>query len=192
MFERFTDRARRAVVLAQEECRRRGHREIDAGHVVLGALTASEGARLDASDIEVVRRGAESTFADRAVDHGHAEHIPFTPAAKAALERSLQLSLQSGRSHIHSRDVLLAALEQPSLARALTAAGADLDRLRSTMTAGHATAPEDTEDTEDTEEAAHPPSASLMTEGDSQVIIDLLQQIMQRLDTIVERLERDE
>lgn len=179
MFERFTDRARRAVVLAQEECRRRGHREIDAGHIVLGALTASEGAGLDPSNIDAVRGGAESTFADRAVDHGHTGHIPFTSTAKAALESSLQLSLQGGRNYIGSRHILLAALEQPSLAGALTAAGADPDQLRSTITAGHAAAPE----------AADEPNASLVAEGSSQVIIDLLRQILQRLDTIVERLE---
>lgn len=182
MFERFTDRARRAVVLAQEESRRRDHREIDVGHIVLGALTASEGAGLDVGDIDVVRRGAESTFTGRAVDHGHAEHIPFTPAAKAALERSLQLSLQGGLNYVGSRYVLVAALEQPSLAGALTAAGVDLHHLRSTITAGPAAA------LEGTEQAAHPASASLVAEGSSQVIIDLLQQILQRLDTIVERL----
>lgn len=142
MFERFTDKARRGVVLAQEECRHRGHREIDVGHIALGALKVSEGAGLGPGTVNAVRRGIESTFTGRTIDHGSHGHIPFTPAATAAFERSLQMSLQDGRKAIDSRDILLAALDQPRLGPPLNTAGLDLELLRSTIAASRFADPE--------------------------------------------------
>lgn len=183
MFERFTDQARRAIVLSQQESRLRQHWEIDVGHIVLGALTASKDAGLADRTVEAVSRAVASTLVGQIVDHGHTGHIPFTRAAKVVLERSVQLSLQDHRMYVDSRDVLIAGLTQPDLAEPLAAEGLDLDRLERTIVDGRAAAAEDPGPVD-------PVAVTVLMPDDSQVIVDLLHQILRRLDAINERLQR--
>lgn len=183
MFERFTDRARRVVVLAQDEARRLGHREIDAGHLVLGALTLADltpGAD-GHSDVVGVRQLIESALGERTTEGSRdvAGHIAFTPAAKATLELGQRLALRAGRNYVVANDILLAALGQPSVTALLAAAGIDLETLRA---ATRRALPEPTGQAADPE--------SLIQPSDSQVIIGLLRQVLRRLDVIIERLHR--
>ncbi|MDN5929987.1 MAG: hypothetical protein L0I24_02775 [Pseudonocardia sp.] len=107
MFERFTDQARKVIVLAQENSRREGHLSIDVGHIGLAALTAGEGAGLDDDLVQRLQQALRSTLADQVIDHKHTGHIPFTTATKTTFERSLHRSLQDRRNYIDSRDLLL-------------------------------------------------------------------------------------
>lgn len=115
MFERFTERARRAVVMAQEEARRLRHNYIGTEHLLLGVLRLGEGTAFRALQevgagleetratvIEIVGLGAESPSG----------HIPFTPRAKSALEQSLRQSLQLGHNFIGTEHILLALAGQ--------------------------------------------------------------------------------
>jgi hypothetical protein len=151
MFERFTDRGRRVVVLAQEEARLLNHNYIGTEHVLLGLLREGEGiaARvltnlgigLDEVRGEVERiigRGSESP-------HGH---VPFTPRAKKVLELSLREALQLGHNYIGTEHLLLGLVRegQGVAAQVLLKRGADLDRVRRQTiellsTAGPAAAP---------------------------------------------------
>lgn len=183
MFERFTDRAHRVVVLAQEEARRLGHREIDAGHLVLGALTVADATRRagDHGDVVGVRQLIESSLgAGTQRWRGSTEPIPFTPAARATLELGQRLALRAGRNYVVANDLLLAALGQPSVTALLSAAGIDLETLRA---AALDALPEPTVQAADPE--------ALMPLSDSQVVIGLLRQVLRRLDVIIERLDRD-
>jgi ATP-dependent Clp protease ATP-binding subunit ClpC len=138
MFERFTDRARRVVVLAQEEARRLDHNYIGTEHILLGLITEGGGvaalalARLDIS-LDAVRGQVEEI-----VGPGETPppgHIPFTPRAKKVLELSLREALQFGHSYIGTEHILLGLLREGEgvAAQVLTALGADLDRVRETV-----------------------------------------------------------
>jgi ATP-dependent Clp protease ATP-binding subunit ClpC len=117
VFERFTDRSRRLVVLAQEEARLLHHDYIGTEHLLLGLLAKSEGlaaralvscdVHLDAARtevVEIVGRGASPPSG----------HIPFTERAKATLERSLRESLQLGHNYIGTEHILLGLLADSS------------------------------------------------------------------------------
>jgi ATP-dependent Clp protease ATP-binding subunit ClpC len=133
MFERFTDRARRVIVLAQEESRQLGHLSIDVGHIGLAALNASDGAGLDDEVVGRLREAMTTTFAGLAVDEGYTGHIPFTPATKEVFERSLRLSLEARRNYINSVDLLMAALADPNINATATAHGIDYDQVHATL-----------------------------------------------------------
>ncbi|MBA2624296.1 MAG: hypothetical protein H0U89_01615 [Acidimicrobiia bacterium] len=136
MFERFTDPARRVVVLAQEEARRLGHDWIGTEHVLLGLLreqgtVAAEvltamGVRLDRV------RGEVEGIIGRRSGTSPSGHIPFTPRAKKVLELSLREALHLGHNHIGTEHVLLGLLrEGEGLAnQVLVKLGADLPRVR--------------------------------------------------------------
>ena len=116
MFERFTAGARRAVVLAQEEARRLRHRHVGAEHMLLGVLRSEQGAGPAALaelgvTLTALRAAVEQvSSAGRAPPQGH---IPFTPAAKKAMERSLREAMQHGAAAIDTGHVLLALLDSP-------------------------------------------------------------------------------
>ena len=135
MFERFTDRARRVVVLAQEEARHLNHNHIGTEHLLLGLIHEGEGVAaraLESLDIslegtraqvvEVVGRGSEQP----------ASHIPFTPRAKKVLELSLREALQLGHNYIGTEHILLGLVREGEgvAAQVLTSQGASLDRVR--------------------------------------------------------------
>jgi hypothetical protein len=135
VFERFTDRARRVVVLAQEEARRLNHNYIGTEHILLGMSHEGEGvaakvlASMDVSLDDVRRQVHEIIGAGGTAPTGH---IPFTPRAKSVLELSLREALQLGHNYIGTEHILLGLIRegQGVGAQVLTSLGADLDRVR--------------------------------------------------------------
>lgn len=138
MFERFTDGARRAVVLAQEESRRLHHDYIGTEHLLLGLIQTGEGAgattltELGAS-LTAVRHQVESI-----VGRGERPpegHVPFTPRAKKVVEFSLREAQQLGDDFIGTEHVLLGLLREGEgvAAQVLMDLGVDLERTRETV-----------------------------------------------------------
>jgi ATP-dependent Clp protease ATP-binding subunit ClpC len=135
MFERFTDRARRIVVIAQEEARRLDHNYIGTEHLLLGLLREGQGVAsraLAAMDISLdeARREVEGIIGRG--DHTQSGHIPFTPRAKKVLELSLREAQQLGHNYIGSEHILLGLVREGEgvAAQVLVKLGADLDRVR--------------------------------------------------------------
>jgi ATP-dependent Clp protease ATP-binding subunit ClpC len=136
MFERFTDKARRVVVLAQEEARMLNHDYIGTEHLLLGLLQEGKGVgakALEALGIthEAVRQQVEEIIG-RGKQAPRASHIPFTPQAKKALELSLREALQIGHNYIGTEHILLGLIREGDgpAAQVLAGLGADLDRVR--------------------------------------------------------------
>jgi ATP-dependent Clp protease ATP-binding subunit ClpA len=115
MFERFTDRARRVIVLAQEEARMLGHNYIGTEHILLGVIHEGRGVSGAALDtLGVTLDGAREQVAS-IVSPGQdppSGHIPFTPRAKTVLELSLREALNLGHSNIGPEDVLLGLIRE--------------------------------------------------------------------------------
>jgi hypothetical protein len=135
MFERFTDRARRVVVLAQEEARMLNHNYIGTEHVLLGLIHEGEGVAAKALEklgikLEAVRREVEHTIGRG--KQAQAGHIPFTPRAKKALELSLREALQLNHNYIGTEHILLGLIREGDgvAAQVLVRLGADLNRVR--------------------------------------------------------------
>jgi len=135
MFERFTDRARRVVVQAQEEARALDHNYIGTEHILLGLVAEGNGVGAQALEalgisLETVRLQVEEAVGRG--QHTPSGHIPFTPKAKKVLELSLRESVQLGHHYIGTEHVLLGLIRQDDglAARVLSALGADLDRTR--------------------------------------------------------------
>ena len=135
MFERFTDRARRAVVLSQEEARRLNHNYIGTEHLLLGLLHEEEGVaakalkRLDVS-IEDARARVEEIIGQGG--SSPSGHIPFTPRAKKVLELSLREALQLGHNYVGTEHLLLGLVREGEgvAAQVLAQLGIDLSRVR--------------------------------------------------------------
>src|SRR6059058_5276185 len=135
MFERFTERARQVVVLALEEARALRHNYIGTEHILLGLMREEEGlaARvLKSLDVTIERLRAEVVRLFHASDQPTAGPIPFTPAAKGVLERSLHEALRLGRKEIGTEHILLALARErhDPATRILLALGADADKVR--------------------------------------------------------------
>jgi len=115
VFERFTDRARRVVVLAQEESRLLGHLHIGTEHLLLGLVREDEGIAAQALtaleiDLDAVRARVEGMIGR---GPGQSQgHIPFTPRAKKVLEMSLREALQLGHNYIGTEHILLGLLRE--------------------------------------------------------------------------------
>ena len=136
MFERFTDRARRVLVLAQEEARDLNHAFIGTEHILLGLIKEGEGVAakaLDALDIsyETVREKVEEAIGSNA--NPSPGSPPFTPRAKKVLELSLREALQLGHSYIGTEHMLLGLVREGEgvAAQVLSDLGADMTRVRS-------------------------------------------------------------
>ncbi len=135
MFERFSDRARRVVILAQDEARDLGHDYIGTEHLLLGLLHDSSGTasqvltRLQVPPEAVREKVSEHVRPGAKTMRGH---VPFSPPAKKALELSLREALQLGHNYIGSGHLLLGLLreENGTAARVLAELGVDLDRAR--------------------------------------------------------------
>src|SRR5436189_154881 len=135
MFERFTDRARRVVVLAQEEARMLNHNYIGTEHILLGLIHEGEGVAAKALEslgisLEKVRQQVEEIIgAGQSPPSGH---IPFTPRAKKVLELSLREALQLGHNYIGTEHILLGLIREGEgvAAQVLVKLGADLSRVR--------------------------------------------------------------
>jgi hypothetical protein len=135
MFERFTDRARRVVVLAQEEARLLDHDYIGTEHILLGLVQEGEGVAARALESLGIALEAVRAEVERAIgrgDHAPSGHIPFTARAKKVLELSLREALQLGHDYIGTEHVLLGILREGEgvAAETLMKLGADLSRVR--------------------------------------------------------------
>jgi ATP-dependent Clp protease ATP-binding subunit ClpC len=138
MFERFTDRARRVVVQAQEEARALGHSYIGTEHILL-ALTSQGGLAVKALEELGIGPEAVRQRVEEAVERGELAmtgHIPFTPRAKTVLEHALRESRLLGHSYIGTEHLLLGLLSEGEGvgARVLTGLGADLNQAREQVT----------------------------------------------------------
>ncbi len=116
MFERFTDKARRVVVLAQDEARRLGHTYIGTEHILLGLLREDDGSAARALEslgigLQAARDRVE---AEAGRGPGQSGHIPFTPEAKRTLELSLREALQLGENYIDTEHILLGLVRDAS------------------------------------------------------------------------------
>ena len=138
MFERFTDRARRVVVLAQEEARKLNHNYIGTEHLLLGLIQEGEGHAAKALEelnisidnvrtevVEIIGEGQQSPSG----------HIPFTPRAKKVLELSLREALQLGHNYIGTEHILLGLIREGEgvAAQVLKKLGAELSQVRQTV-----------------------------------------------------------
>ncbi|WP_111766654.1 ATP-dependent Clp protease ATP-binding subunit [Nakamurella deserti] len=135
MFERFTDRARRVVVLAQEEARLLNHNYIGTEHILLGLIHEGEGVAAKALEslgiaLEGVRSQVEEIIGQG--QQAPSGHIPFTPRAKKVLELSLREALQLGHNYIGTEHILLGLIREGEgvAAQVLIKLGADLNRVR--------------------------------------------------------------
>ena len=135
MFERFTDRARRVVVLAQEEARKLNHNYIGTEHLLLGLIRESEGVAAKALESLGISLDAVRQQVREIIGQGQQPppgHIPFTKRAKKALELSTRESMQLGHNYIGTEHILLGLLREGDgvAAQVLVKLGADLNLVR--------------------------------------------------------------
>ncbi|CAB4602265.1 unannotated protein [freshwater metagenome] len=135
MFERFTDRARRVVVLAQEEARLLNHSYIGTEHILLGLIHEGEGVAAKALESMSISLDAVRAQVEEIIGQGGSSpsgHIPFTPRAKKVLELSLREALQLGHNYIGTEHILLGLLREGEgvATQVLVKLGADLGKVR--------------------------------------------------------------
>jgi ATP-dependent Clp protease ATP-binding subunit ClpC len=135
LFERFTDRAQRVVVLAQEEARMLNHNYLGTEHILLGLIGEGEGVAAKALEslgisLEAVRQQVEKIIGQG--QQAPAGHIPFTPRAKKVLELASREALQLGHDYIGTEHILLGLIREGEgvAAQVLVTLGADLNRVR--------------------------------------------------------------
>jgi ATP-dependent Clp protease ATP-binding subunit ClpA len=135
MFERFTDRARRVVVLAQEQARMLNHNYVGPEHVLLGLIHEGRGVAAKSLtalglSLDEVRQQVEELIGQG--EQAPSGHIPFTPRAKRVLELSLREALQLGHNYIGTEHILLGILREGenAAAQTLVRMGADVNRVR--------------------------------------------------------------
>src|ERR671922_2803906 len=138
LFERFTDRARRVVVLAQEEARLLNHNYIGTEHILLGLIHEGEGVAAKALEslgitLEAVRQQVEEIIGQG--QSAPTGHIPLTPRAKKVLELSLREALNLGHKYIGTEHILLGLVREGEgvAAQVLTRQGATVERVRTTV-----------------------------------------------------------
>jgi ATP-dependent Clp protease ATP-binding subunit ClpC len=135
VFERFTDRARRVVVLAQEEARLLNHNYIGTEHILLGLIHEGEGVAAKALESLSISLEGVRAQVEEIIGQGGSSpsgHIPFTPRAKKVLELSLREALQLGHNYIGTEHILLGLIREGEgvAAQVLVKLGADLSRVR--------------------------------------------------------------
>jgi ATP-dependent Clp protease ATP-binding subunit ClpA len=135
MFERFTDRARRVVVLAQEEARLLNHDYVGTEHLLLGLAHEGQGVAAEALESLGIRPEAIRSQVEQVIGQGQRApggHIPFTPRAKKVLELSLREAKQLGHNDIGTEHLLLGLVREGEgvAAHVLVSLGADLPRVR--------------------------------------------------------------
>jgi ATP-dependent Clp protease ATP-binding subunit ClpC len=135
LFEKFTDKARRVVVLAQEEAKLLNHNYIGTEHILLGLIHEGEGVAAKALEalginLEQVREQVQDIIGQG--QQAPSGHIPFTPRAKKVLELSLREALQLGHSYIGTEHLLLGLIREGEgvAAQVLTKLGADTNKVR--------------------------------------------------------------
>jgi ATP-dependent Clp protease ATP-binding subunit ClpC len=185
MFQRFTDRARRVVVLAQHEARTLDHGYIGTEHLLLGLIDEGQGVAANALtsmgiSLDQMRRAVQDTIGRGTEPLSESGHIPFTPRAKKVLELSLRESQQLGHTYIGTEHLLLALIREEGVgAQLLAGAGVDLDRARQQVIAllhGH----------RETGLAAAPPPAA------ADELLGRLTSIVTRLNAIEQRLRQSD
>ena len=135
MFERFTDRARRTIVLAQEEARMLNHNYLGTEHILLALVYEGEGVGAKALESLGISHDGVRQQIEEIIGRGQrapSGHIPFTPRAKKVLELSLREALQLGHTYIGTEHILLGLIREGDgvAAQVLVRLGADLDRTR--------------------------------------------------------------
>jgi prophage maintenance system killer protein len=135
MFERFSERARRAVVLAQDEARALNHDYIGTEHILLGLIQEGDGVGATALANLGISASAVRAVIKETIGRGHDQprgHIPFTPRTKTVLELSHRESMQLGQGYIGTEHILLGLVREGEgvAAQCLTKLGADLDKVR--------------------------------------------------------------
>jgi ATP-dependent Clp protease ATP-binding subunit ClpA len=135
MFERFTDRARRVVVLAQEEARLLNHNYVGTEHLLLGLIHEGEGVAAMVLESLGISLEAVRAQVEEIIGQGQSAptgHIPFTPRAKKVLELSLREATQLGHNYIGTEHILLGLIREGEgvAAQVLVKLGADLSRVR--------------------------------------------------------------
>ena len=138
MFERFTDRARRVVVLAQDEARSLNHNYIGTEHLLLGLITEGEGVAAKALESLDINKDAVRSAVIDIIGEGEKPvegHIPFTPRATRVFELSLREALQLGHNYIGTEHLLLGLLKEGEgvASQVLIKLGADLGKVRQTV-----------------------------------------------------------
>lgn len=135
MFERFTERARRVIILAQDEAKRLNHSAVGTEHILLGIVREGEGVAskvLESLHISPERIRAEIESAIGRGDRSPYEEVTFTPRAKKVLELALDEARRLGHNYIGTEHLLLGLIREGEgvAARVLEAMGADLERVR--------------------------------------------------------------
>jgi ATP-dependent Clp protease ATP-binding subunit ClpC len=145
VFERFTDRARRVVVLAQEEARMLNHNYIGTEHILLGLIHEGDGVAMRALEslgisLEPLRRQVDAFIGQVEEEIGQDQavrttHLRFTPPGRKVLELALREALQLGHNYIGTEHILLALIREGEgvAAHVLQKLGADLNRVRQTV-----------------------------------------------------------
>jgi ATP-dependent Clp protease ATP-binding subunit ClpA len=136
MFERFTDRSRRVVVLAQEEARTLGHEYIGTEHILLGLIRERGGVAAQALESLGVSEEAARQQVEESVGRGQTGpsrgHLPFTPQGKHVLQLSLREAIALGHGHVGTEHILLGLIreDQDVAARVLNGLSVDPNRIR--------------------------------------------------------------
>jgi ATP-dependent Clp protease ATP-binding subunit ClpC len=199
MFERFTDRARNVVVLAQDEARLLNHNYIGTEHILLGLIHEGDGVAAKALDLLGISLAAVRQQVEEIIGRGQqapSGHIPFTPRAKKVLELSLREALQLGHNYIGTEHILLGLIREGKgvAAQVLVKLGGNLDRVRQQVIALEQENPT----TEELPPAARRRTVRTHTSGaaeafahaerESAVLAAKLEEILSRLDSISGRL----
>jgi ATP-dependent Clp protease ATP-binding subunit ClpC len=185
MFERFTDRALRVIVLAQEEARMLNHERIGTEHFLLGLSREGEGVAAKALEslgvsLDALRMQVEEIVGQGQQDPG--DHIPFTPRAKKMLELALRESMDLGHKHIGTEHILLGLVREGEGvgAQVLAKLGIDLNRVRQEVV--HLL-------------SEYPEAAFVGARGQRSELaemLDLLRDVAARVERIEHRLARDD
>jgi ATP-dependent Clp protease ATP-binding subunit ClpC len=183
MFERFTERARRVVVLAQQEARMLNHNYIGTEHILLGLIREGDGVAARALttmgiSLDAVRQAVEDIIG-RGTQAPSEGHIPFTPRSKKVLELSLREARQLGASYIGTEHILLGLIHEGDgvAAQVLVSSGVDLNRARQQVIGVLRGRPE-----------RQTPSSSESPSGDD--LLSRLASFAARLDAIEQRLSQ--
>ena len=115
MFERFTDRARRVIVLAEEQARALHHNYIGTEHILLGLIGEGEGVAAQALESLGISLDGVRQQVEQIIGQGHQEpqeHIPYTPRAKKVLELSLREAKQLRHNYIGTEHLLLGLIRE--------------------------------------------------------------------------------
>jgi ATP-dependent Clp protease ATP-binding subunit ClpC len=188
MFERFTERSRRVVVLAQEESRLLGHNYIGTEHLLLGLLAEQEGVAARALESLNVTLNAAREQVEEIIGPGQQHphgHIPFTPRAKKILELSLREALTTGSEVIDTQHLLLGLIDEGDGvgAQILQRLGATTQAVREAVTTLA-----DSEPAAEATEAPGPQPRAVSTARQLRIRVDALDEVKDLLASIDRRL----